>query len=216
LSVYLSPWLAMQSPMKSIKEDDVKVPVQLGVMSKCPDALLCEGVFNQVIPKVENKIDISTVYVAKIDPKDETFGVTCLHGPQECAGNVQQLCVFAHESRKVWWEFDQCQNFEGREQIGTPELALKCARTAGIDWEASETGQCAGLDGSGTGEEGIALLKKSVKLGKEMDITKSCTIVINGRKVCVHDSTWKECENGHSVGDFVRQINDEYARLNQV
>lgn len=44
---------------------DVKVPVQLGVMSKCPDALLCETTFNAVLEKVRDKMDLSLVYVAK-------------------------------------------------------------------------------------------------------------------------------------------------------
>lgn len=44
---------------------DVKVPVQLGVMSKCPDALLCETTFNGVLDKVKDKVDLSLVYVAK-------------------------------------------------------------------------------------------------------------------------------------------------------
>jgi len=44
---------------------DVKVPVQLGVMSRCPDALLCESVFNQVLEKVARKIKLSLTYVAE-------------------------------------------------------------------------------------------------------------------------------------------------------
>jgi hypothetical protein len=59
----------------------------------------------------------------------------------------------------------------------------------------------------------------------------SCTILINGHVVCVHDGTWKECEvcypmltqrvfhsmlpqEGHTANDFIRQINNEYERLN--
>lgn len=44
---------------------DVKVPVQLGVMSKCPDALFCESVFDVVRGEVKEKIDLSFVYIAK-------------------------------------------------------------------------------------------------------------------------------------------------------
>ncbi|KAG5724357.1 hypothetical protein E4T56_gene16049 [Termitomyces sp. T112] len=193
--------------------DDVKVPIQLGVMSRCPDALLCENVFDDVLPKVSNKVDISMFYVAKLDPQEEVFGVRCKHGPEECVGNIQQLCVAKYEPA-VWWEFVQCQNYEGRDKIGNPDLALKCASTVGIDWEKSRAGTCAGLDGSGTESEGITLLKDSVKLAQNLGIEKSCTILINGNKVCTHDGTWKGCENGHSVNDFVRQINEAYDRLN--
>ncbi|KAG6861606.1 hypothetical protein C0995_014513 [Termitomyces sp. Mi166 len=191
----------------------VKVPVQLGVMSRCPDALLCENVFDDVLQKVSNKIDISMVYVARLDPQEEVFGVRCMHGPEECAGNVQQLCVAKYESA-AWWEFVQCQNYEGRNEIGNPDLALRCANTVGIDWEKSRAGTCAGLDGSGKGSEGVALMKESIKLGQKLGIEKSCTILINGNEVCVHDGTWKNCENGHGVNDFVRQINEAYDRLN--
>lgn len=50
-----------QSPVHS----DVKVRVQLGVMSRCPDALLCENVFNHVLDKVAGKMAFSLTYVAK-------------------------------------------------------------------------------------------------------------------------------------------------------
>lgn len=85
----------------------------------------------------------------------------CLHGPDECAGNVQQLCVAKHEPSN-WWEFVQCQNFEGRAKIGLPNVAIKCAKVSGFDWETSDVGRCAGVDGTGKGQEGIALLKESV------------------------------------------------------
>ena len=63
-----------------------------------------------------------------------------------------------------------CQNYQGREYIGGADVALKCAQTADIDWETSGAGQCAGLDGSGKGSEGVALLKESVLLSKLMNI----------------------------------------------
>ncbi|KAF8204960.1 hypothetical protein BJ912DRAFT_823590, partial [Pholiota molesta] len=194
---------------------EVKVAVQLGVMSRCPDALLCESTFNEVLDKVMDKVDLSLVYVAKIDDSEPDFGVSCMHGPEECAGNVQQLCAYTYAPFNNFWEFVKCQNYQGRENIGTPEVALQCAATAGIDWEASGAGQCAGLDGSGKAPEGVALLRASTLLGQKLGIQKSCTVLISGHPVCVHDGTWKECENGHTVGDFVRQIEDEYNKLNR-
>ncbi|PFH52714.1 hypothetical protein AMATHDRAFT_139174 [Amanita thiersii Skay4041] len=203
-----------QQRFQHVFGDDIKVPVELGVMSRCPDALLCESVFNNVLQKVFDKVRISLRYVAKIDPSDPDYGVHCMHGPQECAGDVQQLCVSRYASLENWWEFVRCQNYNGLDKIGKPEAALKCADVAHIDWETSGAGQCAGLDGSGKGKEGIRLLQQSVILTKEAGISKSCTIVINGKKVCVHDGTWKDCENGYSVSDFVRQINEAYDQLN--
>ena len=44
---------------------DVKVPVVLGVMSRCPDALLCESVFDDVLKEVLEKIDLSLTFVGR-------------------------------------------------------------------------------------------------------------------------------------------------------
>ena len=63
-----------------------------------------------------------------------------------------------------------CQNFQGKDRIENVDVALKCARTSGIDWETSDVGQCAGLDGSGTGGEGIQLLKESVQVTQSLGI----------------------------------------------
>ena len=46
-------------------DGDVKVPVTLGVMSRCPDALICEAVFDQVLKRVSNKIEFELTYVAQ-------------------------------------------------------------------------------------------------------------------------------------------------------
>ncbi|KAL0579538.1 hypothetical protein V5O48_002467 [Marasmius crinis-equi] len=211
LSLSLSPWRDSQSVFMN---DDQRVPVQLGVMSRCPDALLCENIFDQVLKKVSNKIDFSLVYIGKIDPSEPDFGVTCMHGREECAGNVQQLCVKEHSDFEHWWEFVNCNNYQGRNKIGTPETASKCAKVAGLDWDGSGIGECVGQDASGTGEEGVRLLKENVEQGKQMGLTTSCTVVINNEKVCVHDGTWKQCENGHTASDFIRQINEQYDKLN--
>ncbi len=34
-------------------------------MSRCPDALLCETLFDKVIPRVAEKIDLSLAYIAR-------------------------------------------------------------------------------------------------------------------------------------------------------
>ncbi|EAU84776.2 hypothetical protein CC1G_00295 [Coprinopsis cinerea okayama7 len=192
---------------------DVMVPVHLGVMSRCPDALLCESVFDEVLGVVGDKVELSLVFVARIDPS-QPDGVKCLHGAVECAANTQQLCAAKYNPFSKWWAFVQCGNYHGKDKIGLPETVSTCAKAAEIDWEGSGAAQCAGKDGRG--EEGLQLLKDSIHLGNEFNIQKSCTVLISGRKICVHDGTWKECENGHSVQNFVDQIEEEYRRLNSL
>ncbi len=46
-------------------EDAVKVPVILGVMSACPDAILCESVFDHVLQRIGEKIDLGLSFIGK-------------------------------------------------------------------------------------------------------------------------------------------------------
>ncbi|KAI6105591.1 hypothetical protein F5141DRAFT_1006319 [Pisolithus sp. B1] len=193
---------------------DVKVPVVLGVMSRCPDALLCESVWDRVLQRVGDKVDISLSFIAKPNASDEIYGVTCLHGMEECAGNVHELCVAKYHPTPEWWSFLHCENFQGRAQVGLPDTAVKCAEVAGFQWENDRARECAGDNGQG--HEGVRLLQESVKTSMQLGIKTSCTILINGRQVCIHDGTWYECEGGHTPADFIRQINEEYERLNDV
>jgi len=195
-------------------KSDVKVPVTLGVMSRCPDALVCETVFDDVLKQVGDKVNISLSFIGKLNASESDFGVTCMHGPEECAGNVQELCASKHLPQEQWWNYLQCQNFHGRPKIGTPKVALECANVADFNWQDSGVGECAGLDGEGKGEEGVQLLKASVQKSQDLGIQKSCTVIINGKQVCIHDGGWKRCKDGHAPEDFIRQINEVYEDLN--
>jgi len=68
-TVFATPKVAQQS--WSI--DALRVPVILGVMSQCPDALLCETLFDKVIPRVAEKIELSLAYVATYDASTYTL-----------------------------------------------------------------------------------------------------------------------------------------------
>jgi hypothetical protein len=48
-----------------IDDHKVLVPVTLGVMSRCPDALLCETVFDKVLDRVHEKVDIQLAFIGK-------------------------------------------------------------------------------------------------------------------------------------------------------
>jgi len=209
----LAPALLIQDDTL-LRLDGIRVPVTLGVMSQCPDAMLCESVFDRVLKEVMDIVDMQLTYLGQLNSSVPDFGVECMHGPDECAGDVQQLCVAKYTSPRQWWSFIQCQDYQGREQVGKPDVALRCAKTAGIDWADGGAGTCAGVDGNGRGAEGVSLLQESVQATKALGISKSCTILINGRQVCIHDREWKECQAGHTPSDFIRQIYNEYERLN--
>jgi len=198
-----------QSKSQSNLDDDSKlVPVILGVMSRCPDALLCESVFDDVLKEVGSKMSLEMTYIAKENKSDSEFGATCKHGRLECAGNVQQLCAAKHTERSHWWGFIDCMDYGSKDKIGEDDTAQRCAKASGIDWEDSGLKECV------EGDEGIELFHQSIARTNELGITKSCTIIINGQVRCIRDGTWYDCEEGHAAGDFVRIIKKEYAELN--
>jgi hypothetical protein len=178
--------LTVQDNSQIIVDEDVKVPVVLGVMSRCPDAILCETVWDRVLQRVGDKVDISLSFIAtyvhalevsgvlrltqrqRPNASDPVYGLTCMHGAEECAGNVHELCVAKYHPTSEWWPFLQCQNFRGRDQIGLPDTAVSCATTAGFKWENDQASECAGENGQG--EEGVKLLQASVKNSIQMGI----------------------------------------------
>ncbi|SCZ91716.1 BZ3500_MvSof-1268-A1-R1_Chr5-1g07626 [Microbotryum saponariae] len=193
-------------------EQDNKVPIRLAVMSKCPDAELCESVFDRVLDKVGTLVDIKLLYIG-----DTEYGkVKCKHGPSECTGNIQQLCAEKYwqgvdgsvNPWATWWNFVQCQNYNGLPRIGTDRLAQSCASVVGKTW-SGDVEECA------NSSEGTQLLRDSFKATKALQLVKSCSIVIDGKLVCVRDGRWIDCEEGHEVGDFVNLVNKAWKRLNE-
>lgn len=48
----------------AMTHSDVKVELMLGVMSQCPDAILCESVMDDVLKHVANKVHFSLSFLA--------------------------------------------------------------------------------------------------------------------------------------------------------
>lgn len=187
-----------------------KVPVTLGVMSQCPDALYCESVFDEVLKEVGDIVDLRLSFIGRINSTEPEHGVTCRHGPGECTGNIHELCVASlYNSYTQWWPFVICSNGHGRFAVGTEEVSKECAHGLGLSWKKIKN--CVDSDGKKGGE---ALLKKSVSQTRELGIERSCTVIINGHKRCVRDDEeWKECEDGYGVADFVRTIREAHDSL---
>jgi hypothetical protein len=111
LSLLLASALALPSQI-ALQTKPKLVSVQLAVMSKCPDAQFCETVMDRVFPVVKDKISApKTIYIGQLN-SSSPYGVSCMHGPSECRGNIQQLCVRKHsDSWQNWWRFIGCQNY---------------------------------------------------------------------------------------------------------
>lgn len=148
-----------------------RVPLRIGLMSKCPDFFAFASTFSRVVdePGVWRLIDVDYAYIAE----RARAGPVCKHGASECDGNVQELCV-AHVSRALLgeergqeqaWAFIDCLNYEGGASIGPDAVAQKCLRaTKGVHWQDD------GVEACVHGHMGRELLEKSAERAERSGI----------------------------------------------
>ncbi|KAJ2450187.1 hypothetical protein EV183_004441, partial [Coemansia sp. RSA 2336] len=169
---------------------------QLFVMSRCPDAIKVERVFDGVVPQVYSIMDLQMNFIGQLDPHS-SYGVKCKHGDDECRGNIDQLCALAHnKDLAMFWQFLSCLN-KNPWTIGRGEAALKCASLAGLD---SSFYTCV------SSGEGRQLLEQSVENSQFIGVNTSATVFIDGKPRCVEDAGWRDCPGGHNPSDFIRDI----------
>ncbi|KAJ1036120.1 hypothetical protein NDA18_000263 [Ustilago nuda] len=203
-----------------------RVNVTLAVMSRCSDALACEAAFDKVLDLVNAKTRLTMSYIGSIEnDKHSKYGASCMHGDQECQGNIQQLCVqdalnpdragqdfdlSPSAAQKRSWNFLQCQNYAGVSKIGDEELAQRCLRLVnGPEWHKDGIAKCV------HGKQGRKLLQNSIKASKHSNLTRSCTILFEGGNKCVRDgNAWKDCDLGHEPADFINEIQRLWSKKN--
>ncbi|BGP45725.1 hypothetical protein JCM10450v2_001555 [Rhodotorula kratochvilovae] len=219
------------------------VHVALGVMSRCPDATLCEAVWDRVLEErlpasapfggghVGALVEIELVFIAR-ENASAPYGATCLHGEAECRGNVQQLCAARHWGRSKEEVASQAgmegevgvtvKGERGWEEWWNFVQCMNYGDRSRIGSEAAAK-QCASVVGREwndalascvEGKEGRELLRKSIRRAEKLEVRKSCTVLIEEEPVCIHDGTWKSCPGGHEVRDFAREVRDAWVKLN--
>ncbi|KAL2416796.1 hypothetical protein ABEF95_004106 [Exophiala dermatitidis] len=180
-----------------------KVPLEIHVMSKCPDARDC--LRELVVPtmeRVSDKVNFTMSFIGSIDPNSDA--VTCKHGPAECLGNVILLCAaHVYSDVKVWLGFANCM-ISDYTDIPNRDLVEDCAMEHGVDFQKLNT--CISEEG-----EGVGLLRESILRSQENNVTKSCTVRLAGETRCIRDGgKWYDCPGGSSVKSLVRDINHLY------
>lgn len=133
-------------------------------------------------------------------------GVECMHGPEECMGNIIELCAAKlYPSPKTYLGFTMCLT---RDYHSIPQRSLieDCALEHGLDFDTLQ--KCTVDENGGTG---IALLRESVRRSTDAGVTMSCTIRLNEQVYCIRDDgQWKECPTGAGVNDLVLAIEKQY------
>ncbi|GAA5908266.1 hypothetical protein JCM8208_000360 [Rhodotorula glutinis] len=231
-------------PTSLVNSTSKPVHVALGVMSRCPDASLCETVWDRVLEErlsskfgasvVADLVDMELVFIAH-ENSTAPYGATCMHGELECKGNVQQLCAARHwragsEEHKKKKGVDgesEGQVTASREKRAWEDSwnfiqCMNYGETAkiGSDAAAKRCASVVGREWTDTlatcvdGKEGRHLLVDSVKRAERLGVKSSCTILIEDKPICVHDGSWKQCPGGHDVRDFAREVREAFERLN--
>ncbi|KAI1252921.1 hypothetical protein MGN70_005128 [Eutypa lata] len=140
------------------------VPLEIHIMSKCPDAQYCLS--ELVLPtmvQVSDKVNFTLSYIGTPTEND---GIECKHGPAECMGNIIELCaVHLYPDAKVHLGFTNCLT-EDYPDIPDSELVEECALEFGID--KAKLNDCASQD---NGAFGLSLLRESVKRSAEVRST---------------------------------------------
>ena len=181
-----------------------KVPLEAHIMSKCPDARDClRQLVLPAMQRVYQKVNFTLSYIGR--PTDNA-GPHCKHGPEECLGNIIQLCAQElYPDPKQYLGFTMCMERDFR-HIPQRSLVEDCALEHALDFD--KLNECATKDDGGFG---IGMLRHSVKRTTEAGVTKSCTVRLDNKVYCVRDDgEWKDCPTGPGVNDLVIAIEKLY------
>jgi hypothetical protein len=195
-------------PHKGPEDLDVKlVPLEAHIMSKCPDAKDClQKLVLPTMADVSDKVNFTLSYIGTLDPKSDE--VHCMHGPEECLGNIIQLCAAdVYPEPKMYLGFTNCMTSDYKD-IPKRDLVEACALEYGIDF--GKLNGCISEEG-----KGIDLLRHSVERSRALGVTKSCTIRLAGELRCIRDGgKWFDCEDGSEVKDLIADIQKLYKEYN--
>ncbi|KAM3424692.1 hypothetical protein BST61_g6679 [Cercospora zeina] len=180
-----------------------RVPLEAHIMSKCPDAKDClHDLILPAMQKISDKVDFRLSYIGSVTDHDD--GVKCLHGQEECLGNIIELCAAdLYPDPKIYLGFTMCLT---REYQRIPERALleDCALEHGIDFE--RINKCTTDD---DGVLAVERLQASFNHSASVGVTTSCTVRLNNEIRCIRDGgKWTDCEGGSQPLDLVRDVLD--------
>ncbi|PFH61563.1 hypothetical protein XA68_16986 [Ophiocordyceps unilateralis] len=176
------------------------VPLEAHIISKCPDTRdAMRELILPVMQQVSDKVDFKLNYIGTPVGDD---GIKCKHGPDECMGNILELCARElYPSAMTNLGFIYCLTKQYRD-IPKRALVEDCALEHRVDVRALN--ECATRD---DGAHGLQLLRESVQHTADANVTISCTIRLNNEIYCIRDGgKWKQCPQGPGVSDLVATI----------
>lgn len=159
-----------------------------------------EQTFLDGITAVSDIINLNLRYIAnETSPGSEQF--VCRHGPNECAGDILQLCVRSiYPETRDWFDFVVCMS---KNASDIPMNGEECASQFDFDW--SEIDSCT------KNGQGLQLLQDSISyVHPGTNETISCTINMEQTFWCQHNEDWFGCTEGTTSEDFIRAVCKRY------
>ncbi|KAK7418483.1 hypothetical protein QQZ08_011235 [Neonectria magnoliae] len=136
------------------------VPLEAHIISKCPDTRdALRQLILPVMQRVHDRVNFTLSYIGQPTSND---GVECMHGPEECMGNIIELCALElYPDPKISLGFVMCLTRD-YEQIPDRALIEDCALEHAIDFQALN--ECATKE---DGAYGLSLLRHSIQRTSE-------------------------------------------------
>ncbi|QSZ30237.1 hypothetical protein DSL72_004759 [Monilinia vaccinii-corymbosi] len=184
--------------------DHKTIPLEAHIMSKCPDAQDCLKML--VLPAMQRVYDKVNFTLSFIGSPTDNDGVACMHGPEECMGNILELCSASlYPDPKIYLGFTMCLTRDYQE-IPERSLVEDCALEHGMDFD--KLNACTVQDDGGYG---MGMLRDSVRRSIEAGVTKSCTVRLNEEIFCIRDmGKWTVCPGGSEPNDLILAVEKLY------
>ncbi|KAK4214397.1 hypothetical protein QBC37DRAFT_373028 [Rhypophila decipiens] len=150
-----------QQPVQPVVNMNTLVPLEAHIMSKCGDAKDC--LKHMVLPAMQRVYDKVNFTLSFIGTPTENDGVACRHGPEECLGNIIELCAQKlYPDPKTYLGFTMCLT-KDYDMIPQRSLVEDCALEHAIDFD--KLNECATKD---DGAFGMGMLRGSVKRSSDV------------------------------------------------
>lgn len=151
------------------------VLVELFVMSLCPDARFCVSEWSVIQSKLPGVMTLRAETIAK----ESGSSLVCMHGSSECHGNKALLCLQAQLSATDPRLADGLHCLIAGSPHDPAHLRA-CMTSMGLEEEVQGR-----VTACVTGPEGDSLALASARVVKSRNVTKSCTVFIDGVKRCI-------------------------------
>lgn len=145
----------------------------------CADARFCENALAPVVKNLQSIVTIKTEYIAKLGADNSS--VSCMHGSNECQGNLLQLCLGKHtpadQNVDGFYTAVQCHTAG---DVSSKEHLKQCMSKSNITNEVQDK-----VLACADGTEGQQLQLASAKEVADRQVKKSCTVYIAGQRRCI-------------------------------